>query len=150
MKNAYVRNFHYVYSLNIIPSAVKQVYVSTTFFLFFKLMYLLTQKIKPLLFLLGFPCGSASQESSCNAGDLGSIPGSRRSPGEGKVCPLQYSDLQNSMNSIVRGVSESQARLKDFHFLLEEFLSFFLDLLSCDFIHEQCDNPNYTEWLWIF
>ena len=42
MKNAYVRNFHYVYSLNIIPSAVKQVYVSTTFFLFFKLMYLLT------------------------------------------------------------------------------------------------------------
>ena len=34
---------------------------------------------------LGFPCGSAGKESSCNAGDLGSIPGLGRSPGEGKI-----------------------------------------------------------------
>ena len=44
----------------------------------------------------GFPCGSAGQESACNAGDLGSIPGLGRSPGEGKGCALQYSGLENS------------------------------------------------------
>ena len=36
---------------------------------------------------LGFPCGSADKESTCNVGDLGSIPGLRRSPGEGKRLP---------------------------------------------------------------
>ena len=36
---------------------------------------------------MGFPCGSAGKESGCNAGDLGSIPGSGRSPGEGKGYP---------------------------------------------------------------
>ena len=45
----------------------------------------------------GFPCGSAGKESACNEGDLGSIPGVRRSPGEGKGDPLQYSGLENSM-----------------------------------------------------
>ena len=39
----------------------------------------------------GLPWGSAGKESACNAGDLGSIPGLRRSPREGKGCPLQYS-----------------------------------------------------------
>ena len=41
-----------------------------------------------LLELLGFPCGSAGKESTCNVGDLGSNPGLGRSPGEGKGCPL--------------------------------------------------------------
>ena len=45
---------------------------------------------------MGFPCGSAGKESACNAGDLGSIPGLGRSPGEGKGYPLQYSGLENS------------------------------------------------------
>ena len=40
---------------------------------------------------MGFPGGSAGKESACNAGDLGSIPGLGRSPGEGKGYPLQYS-----------------------------------------------------------
>ena len=44
----------------------------------------------------GFPCGSAGQESACSAGDLSSIPGLGRSPGEGKGYPLQYSGLENS------------------------------------------------------
>ena len=44
------------------------------------------------------PGGSDSKESTCNAGDLGSIPGLRRSP-EGKGYPLQYSGLENSMDS---------------------------------------------------
>ena len=48
---------------------------------------------------LGFPCGSAGKESTCNAGDLSSIPGWGRSPEEGKGQPLQYSGLQNSIDS---------------------------------------------------
>ena len=45
---------------------------------------------------MGFPCGSAGKESACNVGNLGSIPGLGRSPGEGKGYPLQYSGLENS------------------------------------------------------
>ena len=56
---------------------------------------------------LGSPCVSAGKESACNAEDLGSIPGLGRSPGEGKGYPLQYSDLENSMDCIVHGVAES-------------------------------------------
>ena len=44
----------------------------------------------------GFPCGSAGKESTHNVGDLGSIPGLGRSPGEEKGYPLQYSGLGNS------------------------------------------------------
>ena len=57
---------------------------------------------------MGFPCSSAGKESACNAGDLGLIPGLGRYPGEGKGCPLPYSDLDNSMDSIVHGVAKSQ------------------------------------------
>ena len=45
--------------------------------------------------------------SSCNAGDLGSIPGLGRSPGEGNGNPLQYSGLENFMDSLVHGVAKS-------------------------------------------
>ena len=44
-----------------------------------------------------FPCSSAGKESTCNAGDPGSLPGLGRSPGEGKGYPLQYSGLEHSM-----------------------------------------------------
>ena len=60
----------------------------------------------PTAVFLGFPCGSGGKESSCNAGDLDSIPGLGRSPGEGKGYPLQYSDLENSMDCIVYGVTK--------------------------------------------
>ena len=53
----------------------------------------------PTSVLLGFLCGSAGKESACNAGDTGSIPGSGRSPGEGKGYPLHCSKLENSMDS---------------------------------------------------
>ena len=61
---------------------------------------------------LCFPCGSAGKESACNAGNLGSISGLGRSPGEGKGYPLQYSGLENSMDrgtwqATVHGVTES-------------------------------------------
>ena len=59
---------------------------------------------------MGFPDGSDGKKSACNAGDLGSIPGLGRSPGEGNSNPLQYSCLENSMErgalSTVHGVIE--------------------------------------------
>ena len=67
-------------------------------------------------FGLGLTCGSAGKESACNVGDLGSIPGLGRSPGEGKGYPLQYSGLESSMDCIVCGVAKSLTRLTDFHF----------------------------------
>ena len=44
---------------------------------------------------MDFPGGSDGKESTSNVGDLGSIPGLERSPGEGNGCPLQYSGLEN-------------------------------------------------------
>ena len=104
---------------------------------------------------MGFPGGSAGKESACNAGDLGSIPGLGRSPGEGigyplqyswasqvaqqvknppairgsipgfrrspgerKGYPLLYSDLKNSMDCIVLGVTKRWTQLSAFHFSL--------------------------------
>ena len=57
---------------------------------------------------VGFPCGSAGKESTCNVGDLSSISGLGRSPGEGKGYPLQYSGLESSMGCIFPRVAESQ------------------------------------------
>ena len=70
----------------------------------------------PTPVFLGFPCGSAGKESACSAGDLGSIPGLGRSPGEGKGYPLQYSGLENSIDCIVHGVAKSGTQLRQFHF----------------------------------
>ena len=50
--------------------------------------------------LAGFPGGSEGKESTCNAGDLSSIPGWGRSPGEGNSYPLQYSGLENPMGLV--------------------------------------------------
>ena len=47
----------------------------------------------------GFSHSSVGKESACNSGDLGSIPGLGRSPGEGKTYPFQYSGLENSMDT---------------------------------------------------
>ena len=64
---------------------------------------------------IGFPGDLAGKESACNAGDLGSIPGLGRSPGEGKGYPLQYSALENSVDCMVHRVAKSWTRLSDFH-----------------------------------
>ena len=63
--------------------------------------------------LVGFSSGSDGKESACGAGDLGSIPGSERPPGEGHGNPLQYSCLENPMDrgarwATVQGVAKSQ------------------------------------------
>ena len=73
----------------------------------------------PTLVFLGFSCGSDGKESAFNAGDLGSIPGLERSPGEGKGQPppvfwpgafhgLYRSGLDNSTDCIVHGVAKSR------------------------------------------
>ena len=56
--------------------------------------------------------GLADKEFTCNAGDPISFPGLETSPGERKGYLLQYSGLENSMNSIVLGVGKSQTRLR--------------------------------------
>ena len=66
-----------------------------------------------------FPSGSEVKASARNAGDLGSIPGSGRSPGEGNGNPLQYSCLENPMDggawwATAHGVAKSRTRLSDF------------------------------------
>ena len=55
-------------------------------------------------------------KSTCDAGDLGFIPGLGRCPGEGKGYPLQYPGLENSMNSIVHRIAKSRTQLSSFHF----------------------------------
>ena len=66
----------------------------------------------------GFPHSSVGKSSACNAGDLGSVPESGSSPGEGNDNPLQYSCLENPMDRrtwqpIVQRVTKSQAQLSD-------------------------------------
>ena len=60
-----------------------------------------------MLNILGFLDSSVDKESACHVGDLASIPGLGRSPGEVKGYSLQYSGLENSMDCIVQGVAES-------------------------------------------
>ena len=67
---------------------------------------------------MGFPGGSEVKAAACSVGDLGLIPGSGRSPGEGNGNSLQYSCLENPMDggawwAIVHGVAKSQIRLSD-------------------------------------
>ena len=77
--------------------------------------------------LAGFPGGSEVKASACNAGDLGSIPGSGRSPGEGNGNPLQYSCLKNPTDTgawwaAVHGVAKSRTQLTDFTWMPPELV----------------------------
>ena len=79
---------------------------------------------------LGFPGGSDSKESTCNAGDPVSIPGLRRSPVEGNGNPLLYSCLESPMDrgawwDTVYGVTKSWTRLSHEHF------HFFTQFITC-------------------
>ena len=72
----------------------------------------------PTSIFLTFPGGSVSKESPCNTGDLGFLPWLGRSPRGGQGNPLQYSCLENPMDtrtwlSAVQGVARSQTRLSD-------------------------------------
>ena len=96
------------------------------FYLFIWLHWVLVAacKIFSRIFkLLGFPGSSVVKEFACNAGDPRLTPGSARSAGEGDSYPLQYSRLENSVDSVVHGVTKNQTRLSGFHFpFTSEFL----------------------------
>ena len=74
------------------------------------------------------PGGSAGKEPTCNVGDLGSIPGLGRSPGEGNNYPFQYSGLEKSMDCIIHGVVMNQIQLSDFIHSLKAIASTGLSL----------------------
>ena len=102
----------------------------------------------PTPVFLVFPCGSAGKKSACNVGDLGSVPGLGRYPEEGKGYPLQYFDLENSIDYIVHEVAESDTTepllLSDIakFFCLKNFLKWIL--------HKYVQYQNETEikeWL---
>ena len=66
----------------------------------------------------GLPWWLSGKESACNVGDVGSIPGLGRSPGEGNGNPLQCSCLENPMDrgawwATVHGVTKSQTQMSD-------------------------------------
>ena len=84
-------------------------------------------KVSQLIHLLnmigGFPCGSAGKESTYNVGDLGSIPGLERSPGEGKLPTPVF------MDCIVHRVTKTRAQLSDFHFLEVKDNTIIMDMM---------------------
>ena len=91
----------------------------------------------------GFPGGSDGKESACNAGDLGSSPGSGKSPGEGNGYPLQYVCLGNPMDrgtwwATVYGAAKSWIQLSDYHYRF----------LSC--ISHQFSSVQSLSHVWLF
>ena len=86
--------------------------------------------LKPLGIYTAFPHSSVGKESACNAGDLGSITGLGRSPGEGKGYLLHYSGLENSMDHTVHGVAKSGTQLSNFHFHFQVYTFYVLSTLG--------------------
>ena len=104
-----------------------------------------------------FQRGSDGKESVCNAGDLGSIPLSGRSPGEENDYPLQFSYWENPMDRgawrpTVHGVAESRTRLSDFHFQsdstgsVSDSLEVWVIHWKCKRFHCQCKSTVLTEF----
>ena len=97
----------------VMPADSQLLYVNCSYFwviVFFKIF----------IYFFGY-VGPEVKASACNAGDLGSIPGSERPPGEGNGNPLQYSCLENPMDreawwATVHRVAKSRTRLSDFTF----------------------------------
>ena len=109
--------------------------------------------------ILGLPLWltcNAGKESTCSAGDLGSIPWLGRSPGEGKGYPLQYSGLENSRDCIVHVVTKSWTQLSHFQGTIScrilqlgaFFLSFFSKILNkSNLLYNKID-PNSFPPFW--
>ena len=83
--------------------------------------------------------------TACNAGDLGSVSGLGRAPGEGKGYPVHYSGLEKSMDCIVHGVPKSQTRLNNFHFN-EYSVQFSRSVVSDSLQPHECSMPGLGLW----
>ena len=92
-----------IYSFNIFPIRLFTTTINCNFVLFMIRGFWLCSGYDQWL---DFPGGSDGKASAYNAGDLGLIPGSERSPGEGNGNPLQYSCLENSMDGGTRWASQ--------------------------------------------
>ena len=95
--------------------------------------------------LVGFSGGSHGKESACNAGDLDSIPGLGRSPGEGSGNPLQYSCLENPKDggvwqATVHGVAKSDTTER-LHFSMPSQPT--LSLLTLPWFSKYSAHQNY-------
>ena len=105
----------------------------------------------PTPVFLCFLGGSAAKESTYNVGDLGSIPGLGRAPGEGNGYPLQYAGLENSMDCIVYGVTKSRTLLSDFHFPLFFILISFTSTWHIVFKRSyNFSHPTSSLLLWLY
>ena len=78
------------------------------------------------IILLHYFSGSIGKESACNVGDLGSIPGLGRSPGEGKDYPLQYSGLENSILVVFSEFLHPYSKIQFIPFICNIVLHWFL------------------------
>ena len=98
--------------------------------------------------MLSFPGGSEVKASTCNAGDLGSIPGSGRSPGEGNGNPLQYSCLENPMDGGAwwATVHKESDRTEPLHFHFQAIHTCYLSSFSFSVYtkHELILSPTYS------
>ena len=114
----YVKNW-YMYTLWKDPPTINLINTYITSYIYLFMGGVMVRIFKfPKIILRGFPGGLDSEKFTCNGGDLGSIPGSGRPPGEGHSYPLQYSCLENFMNrrdwwATVHGVAKSQTQLSD-------------------------------------
>ena len=104
---------------------------------------------------MGFPGGSEVKASARSAGDLGSIPGLGRSPGEGNGNPLQYSCLENPMDggawwATVHGVAKSLTRLSDSTFTFTTVVQGFPGgsvVKNPPAVHETCRRCRFDPWV---
>ena len=99
--------------------------------------------------LSDFPCGSAGKEFACNVGDLGSIPGLGRTPGEGTGYPLQYSMDYTGLQRVRYNTMKSWTQLSDFHFWAHIPIFSFL-AFSCSIFNFQRVGIIYLILTWSF
>ena len=97
--NVYYCLLMLMYNLRLIDHKCVGLFVRSLFYSVYKFVY--------ILYICEFPLWLSCKESACNVWDLGLIPGLGRSAGEGNRYPLQYSGLENSIDCIVHGVTES-------------------------------------------
>ena len=137
-------SYKWKYDNSVFPFISALFTASSSYFLILAHFVILVSFYGYLYQFKSFPGGSDGKASACNVGDLGSIPGLGRSPGEGNGNPLQYSCLENPMYggawwATVHGVTKTWTRLSDFTFFINLNV-----ILWCSFITER----TWWSWFW--